>query len=150
MLPAKLFAVFAVLFALCAGLARLGALSPVDIAIRDRYFLVGPVLVLLFCSLASINFALLYYAADRFFHVRWNRALTLLHAALFLCFGISLSVVFAMSGRAGNGGTSEEETRWVVVPFFLGIFSLIASFVVFAVNLALTVVQLVRARFVGH
>jgi hypothetical protein len=150
MLPAKLFALFAVLFALCAGLARLGAFPAVDVGIHDRFFSVGPVLVLLYCAITSINFALLYYAAIRFLHARWNRAMSILHGALFLCFAISFSVLFALSARAGNGGPSGEEMRWVFVPFLLGIFSLAASFVVFAVNLTLTVVHLVRARFAGH
>jgi len=153
MVTAKVFAVFAVLFGLCATLGRLvlpGAYSAVDIAIRDTYFAVGPLLVLLYCAVASINFALLYYAAERFFHARWNRAMSFLHAALFLCFGISLSVVFGVTGHAGNGGSPGEAIHWVFVPFFLGIFCLTASFAVFAANLTLTVVQIVRARFAGH
>ena len=76
--------------------------------------------------------------------------MSILHGALFLCFAISFSVLFGVSARAGNGGPSGEEMRWVFVPFLLGIFSLAASFVVFAVNLTLTVVHLVRARFAGH
>jgi hypothetical protein len=147
MLPAKMFAVFAVFFAMCAALARLTAFPPMDFAIHESFFAMGPALVFLFCAVTSINFVLLYYAAERIFHARWNRAMSILHAALFLCFGLSFSVVFAMSVRTANGGPSGEEMSWVVVPFFVGIFSLAASFVVFAANLTLTVVQIVRARF---
>jgi hypothetical protein len=35
---------------------------------------------------------------------------------------------------------------WIIISGFLGLFSLVVSFVVFAVNLTTAVVQLVRAR----
>jgi hypothetical protein len=151
MLPAKMFAVFAVLFAMCAGVARLTAFPALDFAVHDRFFAMGPELVLLFCAVTSINFVLLYYAAERIFHARWNRAVSILHAALFLCFGISWSVFFAgVSGHAGTAGSSGEAIRWIAVPFFVGLFTLAASFVVFAADLTLTIVQIVRARFAGR
>jgi heme/copper-type cytochrome/quinol oxidase subunit 1 len=150
MLPAKLFAVLAIVFSICAGLAWLNPLPSVDIHVHATYFVFGPILVLLFCAVTSVNFAVLYYAAARFFHARWNRTLSVLHFSLFVCFGISFSVVFAVSTRVANGPDVGEALRWLVIPWLLGILSLVVCFVVFGVNLTLTVVQLVRARFASH
>jgi hypothetical protein len=150
MLAAKLFAALAVFFALLAALARLVPFPSLDVPAHATYFVFGPILVLLFCVVASANFALLYYAGVRFFHARWNRTLTILHLSLFVFFGISLSVVFTVSYRIANGPEAGETLRWLVIPSFLGILSLVASLAVFGVNLALVVVQIVRARFATH
>lgn len=149
-MPAKLFAGFAVGFLICAGLARLKPLPPADVYLHDTYIVFGSALVLLFCAVASLNFAVLYYAATRFFHARWNRTLSILHLSLFVCFGVSLSVVFAMSTSMGNSPDAGQALRWLVIPWLLGILSLFASFLVFGVNLTLTAVQIVRARFANH
>jgi heme/copper-type cytochrome/quinol oxidase subunit 1 len=150
MLPAKLFVVLAIVFSVCTGLAWLNPFLALDIYLHETYFVFGPKLVLLFCAVASLNFAVLYYAAARFFHARWNHALSVLHFTLFVCFGISLSIVFAMSRRVANGPDVGEALRWLVIPWFLGILSLLLSFVVFGVSLTLTVVQILRARFASH
>ena len=149
MLPAKLYAVLAMIFAACAGIAWRN-LPGVDIGLHDRFFVVGPMLVLLFCAVSSINFAVLYYAADRFFHACWNRTLSILHLSLFVCFGFSLAFVFAMSTRVASDPGVGEAVRWLVVPFFAGILSLVACFVLFGVNLTMVVVQILRARFASH
>ncbi len=150
MLSAKLFAVLSIVFLICAGLARLNPLASVDIAIHDRYFAVGPKLVFMFCTVTSVNFAVLYYAAARFFHARWNRTLSVLHFLLFVCFGSSFAVVFATSARAANDPGAGEALRWLAIPWFLGILSLVICFVLFGVNLAIVVIQILRARFAGH
>ena len=151
MLPAKLFAVLAVIFAILAGLVRLRPpLFGVDVAVHSTYFVLEPILVLLFCAVTSANFAVLYYAAVRFFHARWNRMLSVLHFFLLVCFGISLSVVFAVSTRGPNGSHVGETLRWLVIPWFLGILSLVSCLAVFGVNLTLVVVQILRARFASH
>ena len=146
MLPTKLFVVLAIVFSACAGLAWLSPLRAVDISVHDKYFVVGPVFVLLFCAVASVNFAVLYYAGARFFHAEWNRTLSVLHFSLFVCFGLSFAVVFAMSTRPGIG----EALRWLVIPWFLGILSLVGCFILFGINLAIVVVQILRARFASH
>ncbi len=150
MLPAKLFAVLAIVFSICAGLVWLNPLPPVDNYLHATYFVFGPILVLLFCAVTSVNFAVLYYTAARFFHARWNRTLSVLHFSLLVCFGISLSVVFAVSTRGANGPDVGEALRWLVIPWILAILSLVACLVVFGVNLTLVVVQIVRARFASH
>jgi len=143
---AKLFALLAVFFALLAAVAKWVPFP--GFYVHD--FAMGPTLVLLFCLVTSANFAILYYAGDRIFHVRWHRGLTLLHFCSFVCFGILLSLVFALSTIASNGGISGESMRWVIVPLLLGMFSLVTSLVVFGINMTLSVVQLVRARFARH
>jgi hypothetical protein len=151
MLPAKLFAALAIVFSICTGLAWLHPLPPAYIAVHATYFEVGPTLVLLFCAATSLNFAVLYYAAARFFHARWNRTLSVLHFSLFVCFSILGSLVFAMSTRPANGPDIGEATlRWLIIPWILGILSLVASLAVFGVSLTLVVVQIVRARFASH
>jgi hypothetical protein len=107
-------------------------------------------LVLLFCIVSCANFAVLYYAGNRIFHVRWNRALTLLHFVLFLYFAVSFSLLFATSTRAANSGTSAGPADWIIICGFLGMFSLMVSFVVFAINLTVAAVQLVRARSISR
>ena len=150
MLSAKLFAVLGIVFLICAGLARLNPLASVDIAVHDSYFAVGPKLVFMFCAVTSVNFAVLYYAAARFFHAHWNRTLSVLHFLLFACFGFSFVIVFAMSTRVANDPGAGEALRWLVIPWFLGILSLVICFVLFGVNLSIVVVQILRARFAGH
>jgi heme/copper-type cytochrome/quinol oxidase subunit 1 len=150
MLPAKLFAALAAIFAVLAGLARMLPPPGIDLYVHATYFVLAPMLVLLFCVVSCATFAVLYYAGDRSFHVRWNRALTLLHFVLFLYFAVSFSLLFAASTRAANGGVSEGPAGWIIVSGFLGMFSLMVSFVVFAINLTVAAVQLVRARTISH
>jgi len=151
MLPAKLFAVLAIVFLICAGLVWLMPPSAsLDIPAHATYFVFGPVLVLLFCAVTSANFAVLYYAALRFFHARWNRTLSALHFLLFVCSGISLAVVFVVSTRGAKGPNVGEALRWLVIPSSLGILSLVACLVVFGVNLLAVVVQIVRTHFASH
>jgi len=151
MLPAKLFAVLAIVFLICAGLVWLMPPSTsLDIPAHATYFVFGPALVLLFCALTSANFAVLYYAALRFFHARWNRTLSVLHFSLFVCSGISLAAVFVVSTRGAKGPDVGEALRWLAIPSSLGILSLVACLVVFGVNLLAVVVQIVRARFASQ
>lgn len=150
MLSAKLFAALAIVFLICAGVARMGLMPAVDISLHDQYFAFGPILVFLFCAVTSVNFAVLYYVAARFFHARWNRTLSVLHFSLFVCFAFSLAVVFAVARRVANDPGVGEALRWLAIPWFLGILSFVTCFVLFGVNLAIVVVQIVRARFAGH
>ena len=147
MLPAKLFAALAFAFAVLAGLTYLTPFPGLDLYLHGVYRVVGPRLVLLFCVAASLNFAVLYYAAERFFQARWNRALSILHVCLFLLFAITLSVAFAISTHVATGAGSEVEIYWSVVLLLVGLCGLVTGFVVFAINLALTVTHIVRARF---
>lgn len=143
-LPAKLFAAVTVLFAILAGLARLRPLPGLDVGIHSTYFVIGPARVLLFCTLMSANFAVLYYAVSRLVHGRWNRTLSVLHFSLFLSFAVSLSVLLVVFSISSE---SEQAIRWAVVAWLLGVLSFVSSLLVFAINLTLTVVQQVRARF---
>jgi heme/copper-type cytochrome/quinol oxidase subunit 1 len=145
-MPAKLFAALAIVFAVLAGLARLYPFARIDVGVHSTYFALRPMLVVLFCLVTSANFAVLYYAGHCFVHARWNRTLSLLHFSLFLCFSISLFLLFARFSRATNGNQPAEEMGWVMIPFLITIFSLAASFVIFAVNLTAAIVQLVRAH----
>jgi hypothetical protein len=150
MLAAKLFAALAMFFALLAALARLVPFQSLAVPAHATYFVFGPVLVLLFWAATSLNFAVLYYAAVRFFHGRWNRTLSVLHFSLLVYSGISLSVVFVVSTRVANGPEAGEALHWLIIPWILGILSLIACLGVFGVNLTLVVVQILRARFASH
>lgn len=150
MFAAKLFATLTVVFAVLAGLSRLLLFPGIDVYLRSTYFVLGPWLVLLFCLLTSANFAVLYYAGERIFHARWNHGLTLGHFCLFLCFAICLSIVFITPNLAVNSGGRPESFDWMIVALPLGLFSLVASLLVFGINLTLTVVQVLRARFASH
>jgi len=145
--PAKLFAALASVFAVLVGLAHLRPFPGVDLYINGVYWVLGPKLVLLFCTATSLNFAALYYAGERIFQARWNRALSILHVCLFMLFAVGLSVSFAISTNATNGSGSDGEMRWSIVCLLLGILSLVACLAVFAVNLLVTVTQIVRSHF---
>ena len=147
MLPAKLFAAFAVVFAILSGFAHLNPFPGLDLYIHGTYWALGPGLVLLFCMVTSANFSILYYAGERIFHARWNRPLSLLHVVLFLCFALNLPIVFGASTRAANGGEAGRALSWIILPWLAGIFGLFTSFLVFAINLALVMVQVIRVRF---
>jgi hypothetical protein len=151
MLPARLFAGLTLAFSICAGLAWLFAWPAADIAVHDRYFLFGPSLVPLFCALTCANFAVLYYAAVRIFHAKWNRTLSFVHFALSVCFGVFGSVVFPMAAHYGNGANAGEVALvWVFVALLLGILSFVASYVIFAISLMSVAVQIVRARLASR
>ncbi|MGB2899303.1 MAG: hypothetical protein WBB89_08565 [Candidatus Acidiferrum sp.] len=144
MLSARLFAVLGVVLAAAAasGAARL---LPLDIHLHGTYFAFSPNLVLWFCSLTSINFAILYYAAEKFVPTRWSRALGHAHFVLFSLFTLLL-VVFAI-GVGRWDSTRPEAMSWLVIPWFLGILSFLLGLILFAVNLALTIIRSARARF---
>ena len=147
MLPAKLFAGLTVVYSVFVGLARLTSSAPLDVYVHSVYFVLGPMLVPLFCALTSLNFAVLYYAAVRIFQARWNGPLSLLHFVSSVFVALSLSVAFLASAHAFTGPEAGEALRWRILPLFFGILSYVAGFVLFAVNLALVAVQVVRARF---
>ncbi len=98
MLLAKLFGVLGVVLAVAAtsGAARLLHL---DIHLHETYFAFSPNLVLWFCSLTSINFAILYYAAEKFAPTRWSRALGFAHFVLFSLFTVLFIVLAIGAGR---------------------------------------------------
>lgn len=151
MLPAKLFAVAAGIFLLCAGLGTLiPSRAGIDIYVHDTYFVSDPMLIFLFCAFMGLNFAVLYYAAVRFYQAHWNRVLSFLHFALFLCFGVSFSVVFVLTAIVRNGAEIAKAVIWLVIPLILGTLSLLLCFATFTVNLTLTVVQVLRARFASR
>ena len=147
MLPSKLFAWLALAFSICAGIAKLFLPSAMDIGLRGQYFSFGPMLVPLFCAVTSANFAVLYYAAARIFQARWNRPLSNLHFSLSVCFGVSGSLSYLMSTRAGNHPSGETALLWMFALLLLGILSFVASYVIFGINLILVSAQIVRARF---
>jgi heme/copper-type cytochrome/quinol oxidase subunit 1 len=137
MLPAKLFAGLAVVFSIFAGLVWLSSPPPFDFSVHDAYFVFARMHLPLFCALTCLNFAVLYYAAVRIFHARWNRTLSLLHLALSICVGLSLISLFVVSARTPNGPEAGEALRWVVIPFFLGILSFVAGLALFVIVLCL-------------
>lgn len=147
MLPAKLFTALAFAFALLVAFAHLGRFPGVDLYVHGVSWVLGPKLVLLFCVATSLNFAVLYYAGERIFQARWNRALSILHVCLFMLFAIGLSVSFAISTHTSNRAGSEAEIGWSVLPLLFGFLCLLSSFGIFAISLALTVTHIVRTRF---
>jgi heme/copper-type cytochrome/quinol oxidase subunit 1 len=147
MLPAKLFAGLAIVFSICAGIVWLSSWPLFDFSVHSTYFVFAPMHLPLFCALTNLNFAVLYYAAVRIFHARWNRSLSLLHFLLSICVALALLVFFAAPKPAMNGPEVGVAIRWVVVPIFLGIVSFVVGLALFCANLMVVVVQLLRARF---
>jgi hypothetical protein len=104
--------------------------------------------VLWFCSLTSINFAILYYAAEKFAPTRWSRALGTGHFVLFSLFTVLFT---ALAIGVGRGDSAHAEAiRWVVIPWFLGILSFVLGLILFFVNLTLTLIRTARARLTAH
>lgn len=147
MKAARLFAMLTFIFLVLLGLSKLVLLPGLDVTLHSTYLVFGPELVLLFSVVASANFAVLYYAGERIFRADWNRRLTILHFCLFLCFAIALSLAFTVSGLVTNGSMPSGSLRWEAVPMLLGILSLVASLLVFGLNLTLMVAQILRTRF---
>jgi hypothetical protein len=147
MLLAKLFGALGVVLAVAAasGAARLLHL---DIHLHETYFAFSPNLVLWFCSLTSINFAILYYAAEKFAPTRWSRALGFAHFVLFSLFTVLFTVFAIGVGRWDSAHA--EALRWLVIPWLLGIVSFLLGLILFTVNLVLTIVRSARARFASH
>jgi len=147
MLLAKLFGVLGVVLAVAAtsGAARLLHL---DIHLHETYFAFSPNLVLWFCSLTSINFAILYYAAEKFAPTRWSRALGFAQFVLFSLFTVLFTVLAIGVGRGDSA--HPEALRWIVIPWLLGILSFLLGLILFAANLVLTIIRSTRARFASH
>ena len=147
MLLAKSFAALGVALAVAAATsaARLLAL---DVQVRGTYLLFSPSLVLWFCSLTSVNFAILYYAAEKFVPTRWSRTLGALHFVLFSSFTI-LFTVLAVAMRFWES-SHPESLSWIVIPWLLGILSFLLGLLLFFVNLVLTLIRTARARLAVH
>ncbi|SRR5216684_2302729 len=146
MLLAKSFAAFGVVLAVAAaGAARL---SPMDVEVHGTYLVFSPSLVLWFCSLTSVNFAILYWVAQKFVPTRWNRTLGILHFVLYFLFVI-LFTVLAVAVRFWDS-SHPEALRWIVVPWLLGILSFLLGLALFFVNLILTLIRTARARLAAH
>ncbi len=146
MLLAKSFAAFGVVLAVAAaGAARL---SPMDVEVHGTYLVFSPSLVLWFCSLTSVNFAILYWVAQKFVPTRWNRTLGILHFVLYFLFVI-LFTVLAVAVRFWDS-SHPEALRWLVVPWLLGILSFLLGLALFFVNLILTLIRTARARLAAH
>ena len=147
MLLSKLFGVLGVVLAAAAasGAARLLHL---DIHLHETYFAFSPNLVLWFCSLTSVNFAILYWAAERFAPSRWSRALGTAHFVLFSLFTVLFTALAI--GAALRDSAHPEALRWIVIPWFLGILSFVLGLVLFFVNLTLTLIRTARGRLTAH
>ena len=144
---AKLFGVLGVILAAAAASGAVRLLH-LDVHVREAYFAFSPNLVLWFCSLTSINFAILYWAADRFAPKLWSRALGFAHFVLFSLF-VVLFIVLAIG--VGRGDSAHPEAmRWIVIPWFLGVFGFVLGLVLFFVNLTLTLIRTARARLTAH
>jgi heme/copper-type cytochrome/quinol oxidase subunit 1 len=142
MLLAKLFVVLGIVAAAAASVVRLPNL---DVHVHETYVAFFPNLVLWFCSLTSVNFAILYYAAEKFAPTRWSRALGFAHFVLFSLFTVLFTVLAIGAGRWDSAHS--EAFGWIVIPWFLGVFSFLLGFILFAVNLVLTIIRSTRARF---
>jgi hypothetical protein len=143
----KLFGTLGIVLGVAAATsaARLLAL---DVQVRGTYLVFSPGLVLWFCSLTSINFAILYWAAEKFVPTRWSRTLGILHFGLFSSFVILLTVL-ATAMRFWDS-SHPESFRWVVIPWLLGILSFLLGLIFFFVNLVLTLIRTARARLAAH
>jgi hypothetical protein len=147
MLLAKSFGALGVVLAVAAatGAARL---LPWDVEVRGTYFVLSPSLVSWFCSLTSVNCAILYWAAEKFVPTRWSRTLGTLHFVLFSSFTI-LFTVLAVAMRFRESSHAES-LSWIVIPWLLGILSFLLGLLLFFVNLVLTLIRTARARLAAH
>src|SRR5712692_11699935 len=122
MLLAKSFAALGVALAVAAATSA-ARLSALDVQVRGTYLLFSPNLVLWFCSLTSVNFAILYWAAEKFAPSRWSRALGTTHFVLFSLFTVLFTALAI--GVALRDSAHPEALRWIVIPWFLGILSFV-------------------------
>jgi hypothetical protein len=148
MLPAKLFAVLALIFIVC-GLLNVGSAWSRGVYFYAIYFVFGPPLLFMYGAVTSANFAVLYYATTRCWNVRWNRTLGLMHFSLVVLTAILFLVVLG-SAHAFVDTSADRAIRWIFIPASLGMFSFLASWVIFAVNLVWTAVRTVRVRYANH
>jgi heme/copper-type cytochrome/quinol oxidase subunit 1 len=143
MLPAKLFAVLAVVFAVCVRISRARALPALDIYLHDTYVVLPAWHSFWFGSVLCTGFAALYYATTRYLNAGWNRMLGVLHFSL-VVLAAALFFMAAGSTHLLDNGMSQRAIHRVFLPGFLGILSLLFSWVIFAVNLVWTAVRAVR------
>jgi hypothetical protein len=146
---AKAFAVLATIFALIEALNRVRPflVGYIGLPMPNPYYVRGPELVLLFGVAASLNFAVLYYAGSRFLHIIWNRGISIFHLSSFLVFGIFFLAAFSVPARLFTSDVSSERIRWLVLPAFFGMLSLVLTLLAFGVNLSIAAAQVLRTRF---
>src|ERR1700687_4283275 len=147
MLLAKSFGVLGVVLAVVAATGAARLLSW-DVEVHGTYFVLSPSLVFWFCSLTSVNFAILYWAAEKFFPSRWSRTLGTLHFVLFSSFAI-LFTVLAVAMRFRDS-SHPESLSWIAILWLLGILSFLLGLFFFLVNLVLTLIRTARARLAAH
>ena len=147
MLLAKSFGVLGVVLAVVAATGAARLLSW-DVEVHGTYFVLSPSLVFWFCSLISVNFAILYWAAEKFAPTRWSRTLGAVHFVLFSSFAILLTVL-AVAMRFWDW-SHPESLSWIVIPWLLGILSFLLGLLLFFVNLVLTLIRTARARLAAH
>jgi hypothetical protein len=145
----RAFAILAAFFAIIAALEHLTpSFRYPGIILGDKYWVRGPAPVLLFGVAASVNFAVLYYGGDRLLHVVWNRVLSIFQLSSFALFGICSLIAFSVSSRLMTGSASGEGIAWLIVlPWMVGLLSLLLSLLAFGLNLLLAASQLLRTRF---
>jgi hypothetical protein len=147
MLLAKSFGALGVVLAVAAA-TDAARLLPWDVEVHGTYFVLSPSLVFWFCWLTSVNFAILYWAAEKFVPTRWSRTLGTLHFLLFSSFTI-LFTVLAIAIRFRDS-SHPGSSSWIVVPWLLGILSFLLGLLLFFVNLVLTLIRTARARLAAH
>jgi hypothetical protein len=148
MLPAKLFAVLAVVLSICAWLVPLGYLRWFEFSIHDNLYFAGSRMWLLYGVVIAANFAILYYAPARCWHIAWQRTLSVLHFSLF---ALAAVLFFGSVGLVASTDIATERAfRGVAIAGFLGLLSFILSWIVFAVNLVWTAVRTLRTRYAAH
>src|SRR6202171_4275934 len=147
MLLAKSFGALGVVLAVAASTGAAPLLA-MDVQVHGTYLVFSPRLVLWFCSLTSVNFAILYWAAEKFVPTRWSRTLGTLHFVLFSSFAI-LFTVLAVAMRFRDS-SHPESLSWIAILWLLGILSFLLGLFLFLVNLVLTLIRTARARLAAH
>jgi heme/copper-type cytochrome/quinol oxidase subunit 1 len=149
MLPAKLFAVLAVVFAVCVSIGRARALPALDIYLHGTYVILPVGHLFWFSSVLCACFAALYYATTRYLDAGWNLVLGVLHFSLVVLTAI-LFFMAAGSAHLLENGVSQPAIHRVFIPGFLGVLSFLFSWAIFAVNLVWTAVRAMRRRNANH
>lgn len=147
MLSAKLFATLAILQVGLALLESKTASQSTDIYLHATYFVFKGIHMQIFLALASVCFALTYFAASRWVLHPLNNSLGLTHFAMATIGFVLISVsLFTLRSAASANGLLRAPNSWPLLASLVGLLCFLLGCATLAVNCTWTTITVFRSH----